>query len=169
MRRAVVAAVVLFAAGTFVFALTRGSNPSIGDIDRGTPTIFDSTLQSLRGKPIVVNFWATWCEPCKSELPRIVAAARKYAGRVHFLGVDVEDDPKTAASFVRRYEMTFRSLADPDGRIRRDQDLLGLPVTQFYSAAGELNFLHNGEISAEELEEKIEDVLALGSGEGAER
>ena len=153
----------LVAVGVFVFALTRGSEPSIGEIDKGTPSVFDSTLRALRGKPVVVNFWATWCEPCKEEMPRIVAAARRYAGRVHFLGVDVEDDLGAAASFARRYEMTFRSLADPDGKIRRAQRLLGLPVTQFYSSDGELNFMHNGEISAQELEEKIQDVLALGN------
>jgi hypothetical protein len=94
-------------------------------------------------------------------MPRIVDAAEKYEGRVHFLGVDVEDDGKAAASFARRYGMTFRNLSDPDGEIRRDQDLLGLPVTQFYSANGDLSFIHNGEISAKELEDKIEDVLAL--------
>ena len=161
MRRTVVVLVGLVAVGVFVVALSRSSPPSVGEISEGSPNVFDSTLRSLRGKPVVVNFWATWCEPCKSEMPRIVAAAEKYEGRVHFLGVDVEDDVKAAAAFARRYKMTFRNLSDPDGTIRRDQKLLGLPVTQFYSAEGELSFLQNGEISAKDLDRKIGDVLAV--------
>lgn len=166
MRRAIVVLIALVAVGGLVFALFRSSPPSIGEISEGSPKLFDSTLRSLRGKPVVVNFWATWCEPCKSEMPRIVAAAEKYEGRVHFLGVDVEDDVKTAAAFARRYEMTFRSLSDPDGTIRRDQKLLGLPVTQFYSADGDLSFLQNGEITAKDLDRKIRDVLAIDGERG---
>lgn len=165
MRRAIVVLVALVAIAAFVFVLTRGGSRSVGDITDATPTLFDSTLRSLRGKPVVVNYWATWCGPCKEEMPRIVAAAKKYEGRVHFLGVDVEDDPKSAASFMRRYGMTFRTLSDPDGKIRKDQKLLGLPVTAFYSADGDLSFLHNGEIETGELERNIEDVLALGNGD----
>ena len=127
-----------------------------------------STLESLKGKPVVVNYWATWCGPCKEEMPRIVAAAKKYAGRVHFLGVDVQDDVKSAAGFIRRYDMPFRSLSDPDGEIRNAEKVLGLPVTQFYSADGELVFLKHGEIGAKELTEKIEGVIELGSEAGSE-
>lgn len=165
MRRTAVILVALVATGAFVFALSRSSPTSTGEIDEGSPGVFSSTLRSLRGKPVVVNFWATWCEPCKREMPRIVAAAKKYEGRVHFLGVDVEDDVKAAAAFARRYEMPFRSLSDPDGTIRRDQKLLGLPVTQFYSAEGDLSFLQNGEISAKDLDRKIRDVLAIDGEE----
>lgn len=163
MRRAVVALAAVAAVVAFLFSVCGDGRPGGGSIDAGSPSAFDSALRSLRGKPVVVNYWATWCEPCKSEMPRIVAAAKKYSGRVHFLGVDVEDDTKTAASFARRYGMTFRSLSDPDGKIRRDQDILGLPVTVFYAADGELKFLHNGEIFEKELETKIEEVLALAA------
>ncbi len=121
-------------------------------------------MESLRGKPVVVNFWATWCGPCKEEMPRLVAAAETYAGRVHFLGVDVQDDSASAADFIRRYDIPFRSLSDPDGKIRHAQRLVGLPETQFYSADGELVFLNRGEIQEEELIEKIEDLLAAERG-----
>jgi hypothetical protein len=93
-------------------------------------------------------------------MPRLVAAAEKYGDRVTFLGVNVEDEPGAAARFVDRFEMRFESIGDPKGEIRRAERILGLPVTQFYGSDGELAFLHNGEIDADELETKIEGVLS---------
>jgi thiol-disulfide isomerase/thioredoxin len=133
--------------------------PSNDKLEDGTPDRFDETMRTLRGKPVVVNFWATWCGPCKTEMPRLVAAAKTYEGRVHFLGVDVQDDAATAAEFIREYDIPFRSLSDPDGKIRRAQRLVGLPETQFYSADGDLAFLNRGEIRENELKEKIEELL----------
>ncbi len=118
-----------------------------------------AALRELRGTPVVVNYWATWCEPCKAEMPRLVAAHEKYKGRVAFLGIDVQDDPDAAVDFVRRYRMPFLSLADRGGDIRRKESILGLPVTQFYDADGDVAFVHNGEIRSDELEEKIEGLL----------
>jgi thiol-disulfide isomerase/thioredoxin len=114
-----------------------------------------------KGKPAVVNYWATWCIPCKEEMPRVVAAAKRYEGRVTFLGVNVEDDAKLAASFEREYKVPFESVPDRDGKIRDDEGILGLPVTQFYDASGELAFVHQGEIDTEDLNDRIEEVLRL--------
>jgi cytochrome c biogenesis protein CcmG/thiol:disulfide interchange protein DsbE len=138
-----------------------GASTATATLAPGSSAKLKSTLRDLRGKPVVVNYWATWCGPCKLEMPRIVAAAKKYDDRVHFLGVDVEDDARSAADFVERYHMTFRSLADPKGEIRKSETLLGLPVTQFYGADGKLKFVHQGEIKRSDLEEKIEEVLRL--------
>jgi thiol-disulfide isomerase/thioredoxin len=153
-----VAAVAL----SFAVLVACGGGPAtpVGNIDPGSPETLESKLRAFRGKPAVVNFWATWCEPCKNEMPRIVAAARKYKGRVHFLGVDVEDDTQAAARFAKRYNMPFRSIADTNGAIRRDASVVGLPETQFYSADGDLSFAHKGEIEAQELEDKIDDIIA---------
>ncbi len=140
------------------------SSGAPGEIFGGSPEKLRTTLAALRGKPVVVNYWATWCTPCKAEMPRVVDAAQEYAGRVNFLGVNVEDDIEAAQKFVRRYDMSFRSVADPDGKIRRAEKILGLPVTQFYGADGELAFVHQGEIKSKDLEEKIEDVLRLADG-----
>jgi thiol-disulfide isomerase/thioredoxin len=159
MRLAIVALLVLVAAAACSTDGDPSPPPRTSALVDGTPTKLDDTLRSLRGKPVVVNYWATWCGPCKSEMPRLVAAAEKYAGRVHFLGVDVQDSAASAADFIRRYKIPFRSLSDPDGDIRDAQKLVGLPETQFYSEDGELAFLHRGEIDADELNEKIEDLL----------
>jgi cytochrome c biogenesis protein CcmG, thiol:disulfide interchange protein DsbE len=155
LRRFAAVLLLLFAA----CATPAPSQP--GGIEEGTPSIFEEALADLRGKPVVVNWWATWCKPCTAEMPRIVDAAKEYKDRVAFLGVDVEDDTELAAEFAKDYGMTFRSIADPDGKIRKAESILGLPVTQFYDADGELVFNHQGEIKEDDLEEKIEEVLDL--------
>lgn len=124
--------------------------------------MFRAALRERRGVPVVVNYWATWCEPCKAEMPRIVDAALRYEDRVAFLGVDVEDDAAGAVRFARRYGIPFPSLGDPNGAIRRDQRIPGLPVTQFWDAAGNLAFVHNGEIEEQRLRERIDEVLRVG-------
>ena len=129
--------------------------------DEKPTTRLAAALRSMRGRPVVVNFWATWCEPCKVEMPRLVDAYKEHSDRVGFLGVNVEDDAEAAAGFVKAYEIPFRSVADPKGEIRRDEKVLGLPVTQFYGSDGKLAYVHQGEIKTDELEEKIEDVLRL--------
>ncbi|MEX2394803.1 MAG: TlpA disulfide reductase family protein [Actinomycetota bacterium] len=113
------------------------------------------------GKPAVVNYWATWCVPCKEEMPRLVDAAKRYSDRVSFLGVNVEDDAELAEKFEDTYEIPFESVRDADGKIRDEQGILGLPVTQFYDASGELAFVHQGEIDEGDLEDRIEGVLRL--------
>lgn len=92
-------------------------------------------------------------------MPRLVDAATRYKGRVAFLGVDVEDDLASARAFVRRYGVTFRSYALSRAEVQRTQDILGLPVTQFYGTDGDLAFVHQGEIEADDLEDKIQDLL----------
>jgi cytochrome c biogenesis protein CcmG, thiol:disulfide interchange protein DsbE len=159
--RRVLAVLVLFAVGATACGGGSAGGASDNKIAAGSPSKLASTLRSMRGRPVVVNYWATWCEPCKVEMPRLVDAYKEHSDRVGFLGVNVEDDVEAAQEFVRRYAIPFRSVADPNGKIRRDEKVLGLPVTQFYASDGELAYVHQGEIKADELEEKIEDVLRL--------
>jgi thiol-disulfide isomerase/thioredoxin len=153
MRRILAGVCLIFVAASC------GSGGAPSETIAGTPSLLKSTLQSMQGKPVVVNFWATWCAPCKKEMPHIVAAAKRYEGKVGFLGVNVQDDAEAAAAFAKDYGMRFRSIADPDKDITNAEKLLGLPATQFYDAEGELSFLKQGEISNDELIEKIEDVI----------
>lgn len=126
---------------------------------------YRQTLKSLRGKPLVVNFWASWCGPCATEMPRLVEASKRYEGRVRFLGVDVQDVGSEAAAFARKYNLTFPSLSDPSGDIQDAEGILGLPETHFYRADGELAFRHAGEIKTDQLETKLVEVLRVGASE----
>jgi hypothetical protein len=100
-------------------------------------------------------------------MPRIAAIARAYAATVHFLGVDVEDDTASAETFARERNVGYAMLSDPRGEIRRDQKILGLPVTQFYRADGALAFVNNGEIDSTGLTKRIGDLLIIGKPVGS--
>lgn len=132
-----------------------------GTVLVSSPQRLEEAIRSLRPRPVVVNYWATWCEPCKEEMPRFVAAAGRYT-RVAFLGVNVEDDLESAQRFVRRYGISFASHALSRTQVQETQDILGLPVTQFYRGDGELAFVHQGEISGDDLDEKIDELLRIG-------
>jgi thiol-disulfide isomerase/thioredoxin len=137
-----------------------------GRVVPGPTTFFEKTLASMRGKPVVVNFWATWCIPCRSEMPRIVAAAAQYNSKVQFLGVDVEDDTKAADDYARQRGVHYPMIGDGNGAIRSAQHMVGLPVTQFYSSNGQLAFVNNGEIQAADLKKRIDDLLLVGKPVG---
>ncbi len=143
MRRVAVGFVLLVATACGTnHAATASSIPNV------TPAAFKAKVASFKGKPLVVNFWATWCDPCKAEMPRLAAAARKYAGRVEFLGVDVQDDPAIAARFAAHEGVRYGSVGDPRREVAQTEGLLGLPVTQFYDAKGKRIAVHQGELKA---------------------
>lgn len=134
-----------------------------GGLSDATPATFEATRRSLKGMPLVVNFWASWCVPCKQEMPRIVEAARRLEGSVRFLGIDVEDAEGPANQFLAEYDVPFASLADRKGEIRRSERIVGLPTTQFYRADGELAFQHSGEIKQDQLDEKLKELIRFGT------
>lgn len=116
-------------------------------------------LDDVRGTPIVVNLWASWCGPCAEEAPRLAAAHATYGDRVQFLGVDVLDTADGARPFIAAQGWAYPSIADPDGAIRDGLGLLGLPVTLFYAADGTLVGSYTGPIPADELDARIAAIL----------
>src|SRR3546814_8760254 len=77
---------------------------------------FDRILVGLQGKPVVVNIWASWCAPCRTEMPLLERAARTYEGRVAFLGVASRDDRQDAAAFLDDVGVTYPNVFDVSGR-----------------------------------------------------
>lgn len=92
--------------------------------ERGRPVELDGTgldgrrvaPELGRGRAAVVNVWGSWCPPCREEAPVLAAAARRYAGRVDFVGVNVRDNPAAARAFEERFEIPYPSISDTDGR-----------------------------------------------------
>jgi thiol-disulfide isomerase/thioredoxin len=75
-------------------------------------------LTGLRGKTVVVNFWASWCAPCRGEAPALEQVySEQKAGGVEFVGVDIKDDPEPARAFVRKFKVSYPSIVDPDGQV----------------------------------------------------
>src|SRR5579884_3417128 len=98
----------------------------------GGARAFRSRLAALRGTPVVVNEWASWCPPCRHELPLLRAAAAKHAGQVAFVGLNVRDTTGAARSFLSAHPLGYASYADPNGDISRSlATMVGLPTTVF--------------------------------------
>lgn len=96
------------------------------------------SLRRLGGVPTVVNLWATWCSPCRAEMPDLQAVYAAAGGRVRFLGVNTRDYAGGARETINLTGIRYPSLADPDEQVRKDVGALGMPVTLFVSPAGKI-------------------------------
>ena len=115
-----------------------------------SPDDFDAWMKALRGHPVVVNQWASWCGPCRYEFPFFERQAKALGDRVAFLGVNSKDGRDAAAAFLRRHPVPFPHLFDPDAEIAREfRGGRSWPTTAFYRASGELAFTHQGSYATE--------------------
>lgn len=107
----------------------------------GTPL----ALSAFKGKPVLINFWATWCPPCRSELPALETAFQKYQDKVTFIAVDVKEDPTTVAAMVQELGLNFPIVLDTDGQIGNGlYEVRGIPTSIFVDANGIVSARHVG-------------------------
>ena len=129
----------------------------------GEERALQARLRELRGHPVVVNKWASWCGPCRAEFPAFQRVSADRGKEVAFIGLNSSDTPAPAKDFLRRFPLSFPSYADP--RLKAAQALgiaATFPMTAFYDARGNQTFIHQGPyLDAEALEEDI-DRYALG-------
>jgi len=137
----------LFAAGTARHqqtlrigeALARGERPEAPAVTLPALTGPPVALAGLRGHPVVLNFWASWCVPCREEAPLLEQVWQTYHGRgLIVLGVDTQDLEAPARAFLERYAITYPNGRDPDGRVSRVFGTTGVPETFFISADGRI-------------------------------
>ena len=96
------------------------------------------SLGDARSRPVVVNFWASWCTPCRAEMPMLAAAARHLDGRVGFIGVDENDDRAGGLGLTARAGTGYPVGFDPGGALSGPYDLMGLPTTIFVAPGGQI-------------------------------
>jgi cytochrome c biogenesis protein CcmG/thiol:disulfide interchange protein DsbE len=117
-------------------------------------------LADLKGKPVVVNFWASWCDPCREETPRLESAYQKYASQgVVFVGLAYNDTPDHGRPFVDKYGVTYPVGPDPDGATAVAYGVDGVPETVFIGRDGKIASRVPGGLSDEALESNLQAIL----------
>ncbi len=113
------------------------------------------SLSELRGTPVVLNFWATWCGPCQRELPELQEASERYAGRVLIVGVDQGEEAEIVQGYVDELGLTFTVPMDTDFDAADLYNVRGLPTTFFIDRNGVIRDVWAGEMNSITLAEKI--------------
>jgi cytochrome c biogenesis protein CcmG/thiol:disulfide interchange protein DsbE len=120
-------------------------------------------LRELRGHPAVINFWASWCVPCKGEAPAFAATAKRFAGRIVFVGIDVQDLPSSAKRFLKRYKVNYVSVRDGTDATYTAYGLTGVPETYYVDSRGRVVEHAIGAVSQDELVASINALLKASS------
>ncbi|MGH2722815.1 MAG: TlpA family protein disulfide reductase [Actinomycetota bacterium] len=162
-------AVILGAA----FLLTRSAEQTPAAAPQGEPgpsssfEMFDgstATLADYRGRPVVVNFWASWCPPCVAEMPEFERVHQELGDQVAFLGINTQDvppagSPEAALRLVEQTGVSYDLAWDPDGELFQAFGVFGMPSTFFVSPGGEIVGRHTGLLTADLLRREIERLL----------
>ena len=142
-----------------------------------TLTLFDGrrlSLQELRGKVVFLNFWASWCPPCRAEARTLEAAWHKYeAHDVVFLGIDIQDTEEDARAFLKEFGITYPNGRDASGKIAIDYGVWGIPETFIIDREGRITYKHVGGIGwptvTAKLDEALRGVVSTREGKGEYR
>jgi cytochrome c biogenesis protein CcmG, thiol:disulfide interchange protein DsbE len=116
-------------------------------------------LADFRGKPLVINFWATWCAPCVREMPEFQKAEKAFGDKVALLGVDVEDAPPNAEPFVERLGITYPMAIDPQRELYFAVGAAGMPTTLLVDPDGIVRYRHTGDLDLPRLKSLVKEHL----------
>jgi thiol-disulfide isomerase/thioredoxin len=180
LRVIALSTVLALAAATGVYALLQDddASPTAGTIqltpadefpddpDVAAFTTFDGDtvpLSSLRGTPVLVNFFASTCVPCVKEMPDLEEVHQEIGDRITFLGLALQDRPEDALDLIERTGVTYRTAQDRDASVITALGGTVLPTTVLLDAEGQIVALHNGEIDAARLRRLIADELGIRS------
>jgi len=116
-------------------------------------------IKQARETPVVFTFWATWCQPCRMEMPHLQALSDKYQGKVKFYGINSDDTPKVAAAFANQAKYTFGILGDADQTVHRLYGVSGLPTLFVVDKQGKVRYSSNG--YSEDVPKEVENTLKV--------
>jgi thiol-disulfide isomerase/thioredoxin len=126
---------------------------SLDDVRAGRPPV---ALEAFQGRPVVLNFFGSWCPPCVRELPALEAMAQRYRGRVQFVGVTFNDTREAARSLLDRAGVTYPAAFDAKSDLAYDYGIQGMPTTLFIGPDGNLLEGRKGEFSEPQLQAVID-------------
>lgn len=161
MRLLVITALVVVATLAVVVLLGGSSNTA----DRPAPGFPKQvlvgprvSLAQLRGQPVIVNFWASWCGPCKRELPQLERLSDLLRGRATLVGIDWGDSADRARAFIKRFHLTYPILRDADNSVGNDFGLAGLPTTFLIDRRGRIRVTLRGPQTVDTIERALKDL-----------
>jgi cytochrome c biogenesis protein CcmG/thiol:disulfide interchange protein DsbE len=125
-------------------------------------------LASLRGKPVVLNFWASWCDPCRAEAPELARTARQYTASVRFLGMAILDGRDAGLAYMARYKVPYESVRDARGTVSKLFGVTGVPETVFIDARGVIVGHYIGAFTRGQLGPIVAELISLRPGEKIE-
>ena len=143
-------------------ALVRAGDPrparsfEVPDLRDPAATI---ALRDFAGRPVILNFWASWCVPCRREMPAFQAVHQRLGDRVAFVGLNHQDNREAALDLLDKTGVTYPSGFDPRGKVATAYDLIGMPTTVLITADGRVFGKRTGEMKRDELEAAIRDLL----------
>lgn len=150
-------------------ATAAGNAPATRELDEQAPVLVGHTLTgdafdltSLRGNVILVNVWASWCEPCRGELPLLADAARRWAGQgLRVVGINIRDDAGSARSLMAQTGTTTMTVvSDPTGSLSIGWGVSGVPETFLVDRGGRVRVWAQGALTASWLEQRVPPLLA---------
>jgi len=109
----------------------------------------DAQLKALRGYPVVVNVWGSWCNPCREEFPVLQRVSAKEGKRVAFVGVATQDSKESAGAFLKQRPVSYPSYMDFDGKRANAYGVIGAPATIFYDTRGKRAYFHQGKYESD--------------------
>lgn len=169
-RGKVASTIVGLAVVAFLLLLSYGllSGSGSGPLSEGSAPDFSLqlfnggqlSLANLYDQVVVVNFWASWCEPCREEAPILEKVWREYQGQgVTFIGIAYKDTEGKARAFLDEFDLTYPNALDPNNRVARAYRVQGVPET-FFIREGEIASLYIGPLTEDQLVTRIERLLA---------
>jgi cytochrome c biogenesis protein CcmG/thiol:disulfide interchange protein DsbE len=104
-------------------------------------------LDDLKGQPVLINFWATWCPPCRAEIPALEAASQVFDGQAVILGINVQENPDRVVNFMAELDMTYPVVFDEDVAIAQTYRVRAYPTTYFVDARGVIVDIYTGPLN----------------------
>jgi len=152
---ALVAAGLLFSSGETTTEKKAAPDFSLQLLDGGT-----FQLSAYKGDPVMINFFASWCHPCRQEIPSLVAVRTEYKPKgVHFLAIAIDDTEKDVKAIIKELGFTFPAGLDTTGEIKDAYGIYGLPTTFFIDKKGVISYSHAGSATKELLRHELDKLL----------
>lgn len=113
------------------------------------------SLGDFAGRPVVINFWATWCPPCQDEMPLLVEAYEREGGQVVFLAISIDEPERAVRRFAEKNDISFVILLDEGGKVASEYQVKSIPITFFVNRDGQVVMRYAGQIPTHRLEDGL--------------